>query len=360
MMRQMKKLFLILNILFFIAPAVAANELAVVQAQIKQPEQQQKQIEQKVKVSEKEVSQTKEKLVKAAQKVDKLETERAGLRAKISDLDARRVRLTAEIAANRGHIAAALGGALAVAQNPNFDAEDMREYALTSALLTGISDGLDSEIQAAAAQIKELEEIRDQRAAEQAKLDGTAKKYAAEKKDLDGLLRTRAAQNEKLKNQQYEVQKKLRELSARAKNIAELMAGVGSSAMSGDTKFSARKMSAPVSGKLVSAFADKSALGLVSDGWRIRTRSEALVSAPADGVVKFADSFKGFGRVLIISHKNGYNSVMTGLGKVEVMVGQEVLAGEPVGRMDGDKSEMYLEIRRGASAIAPARLFNEP
>lgn len=106
-------------------------------------------------------------------------------------------------------------------------------------------------------------------------------------------------------------------------------------------------------------FGEKTALGLKSDGWRIRVRGDALVMAPADGDVKFADNFKGFGKVVIISHKNGYNTVMTNLGVINVVLGQQVLAGEPIGRMDTSKPEMYLEVRRGNNAIDPARLFKE-
>ena len=176
---------------------------------------------------------------------------------------------------------------------------------------------------------------------------------------MDKLLRRRSAQNEKLRGEQMALQKKLRELSARAKNISELSAGVGSSEMSSDARFSIRKLNQPVRGRVIVRFGEKTALGLKSDGWRIRTSSEALVTAPADGVVKFADGFRGFGRVIIISHKNGYNTVMTNLGTIDVVVGQEVLAGEPIGRMDSNKSEMYLEVRRGNSAVDPARLFKE-
>lgn len=173
------------------------------------------------------------------------------------------------------------------------------------------------------------------------------------------MLQRRAAQNQKLKTEQAALQKKLRELSARAKSISELSAGVGSSQMSGDSRFSFRKLNQPVRGRVVVHFGEKTALGLKSDGWRIRTRGAALVMAPADGTVKFADSFRGFGRVLIVSHKNGYNTVMTNLGDIDVMVEQDVLAGEPVGRMNPDKPEMYLEVRRGNVAVDPARLFRE-
>lgn len=340
--------------------AHGASELAKINAQIKQTEQQDKKLSQQVKSSERDVEATKKKLVRAADQVSTLEEQRGAIAKKIAELDSRIDKLSREIEENRGRIADAAASILFVASHPSFNTEDMRQYALTSAVLSGAAARFDDEMQRAQAQIKELAHARDARAIEKEKLDRTAKKYAAEKTQLDKLLRQRAAQNEKLKNQQAAVRKKLRELSARAKNISELSAGVGSSQMSSDARFSRRKLNTPVRGRLVVRFGEKTALGLNSDGWRIRTRGDALVMAPADGVVKFADSFKGFGKVIIMSHKNGYNTVMTNLGQIDAVVGQDVLGGEPVGRMDPNKPEMYLEVRRGNKAVNPANLFKEP
>lgn len=337
----------------------ATSELSQINEQIKRTEQQNEKLEQRVKISERDVAQTRKKLVQAADQVSNLEEQRSIVAQKIAELDAQRDKLNALLEQNRERIADAAASILFVASHPSFDSENMREYVLTSAILAGASDRFDSEIDTATKQIKELEEIRHQRAIEKEKLDRTAEKYAEEKKQLDKLLRTRSAQNEKLKNEQQALQNKLRELSARAKSISELSAGVGSSEMSADSRFSRRKLNLPVRGRIVVRFGEKTALGLKSDGWRIRTRGNALVMAPADGTVKFADGFKGFGRVVIMSHKNGYNTVMTNLGTIDVMVGQEVLAGEPIGRMSTDKLEMYLEVRRGNSAVDPARLFKE-
>ena len=357
----MKKLFAVLVLFFTVAaqPVCAASELSKIQAQIKQTEQQNKKLEQQVKTSDRDVAATKKKLVKAADQVSLLEEQRSIVARKIKDLDAQQAELERSLKQNQGRIADAAASILFIASHPSFDSDNMREYVLTSAVLSGAANSFDAEIQEATEKIKELEKIREQRAIEKEKLDRTAKKYASEKDELDKLLRQRSVQNQKLRSQQSELQKKLRDLSARAKTISELSAGVGSSEMSSDSRFSYRKLNQPVRGKVVVHFGEKTALGLKSDGWRIRVRGDALVTAPADGEVKFADSFKGFGKVVIMSHKNGYNTVMTNLGVINVMLGQEVLAGEPIGRMDTDKPEMYLEVRRGNKAVDPANLFKE-
>lgn len=342
-------------------PTFAANnELAKIQNQIKQTELQNKKIEQQLKTSTKDVEKTKKQLVKTADRVSSLEEQRGALMKHIAELDTQRNIINSELAKSYDGIADATASMLFIAFNPNFDSQTMHDYVLTSVLLSSASDKFDEQITDATQKLKELDKIHDERTNEKEKLDRSTKKYTNEKKELDKLLKTRSAQNEKLKSQQIALQDKLKKLSARAKSISELSAGVGSSEMGSDAKFSKRKLNVPVRGRLVVRYGEKTALGLKSDGWRIHTRGDALVMAPADGVIKFADSFRGFGKVVIMSHKNGYNTVMTNMGSIDAAVGQEVLAGEPIGRMNENKPEMYLEVRRGNKSVDPARLFNEP
>lgn len=356
----MKILMLVFCVCFTFAPmAYGANDLAQIQNQIAQTEKQSKELSVRVASSERDIAKTKKQLVKAADQVSSLESQRAGIAKKIAELDMRIDSITREIEKNRARISDAAASILFVAMNPNFDADNMHEFVLTSSVLTGAADNFGDEIERANKQVAELERVRDARAVEKEKLDRTAKKYVSQRNELDKLLRTRSAQNEQLKTKQADLQKKLHDLSARAKSISELSAGVGSSEMSADARFSRRKLNLPVRGRVVVRYGEKTALGLKSDGWRIRTRGDALVMAPADGVVKFADSFRGFGKVVIMSHKNGYNTVMTNLGSTDVLPEQEVLAGEPVGRMSADKQEMYLEVRRGNQSVDPARLFRD-
>ena len=355
----MKRLIALIVVLFAFAPMAHGDDLAKIKSQIAQTEKQNQELSVKVASSERDIAKTKKQLVKAADQVSTLESQRAEIAKKIAELDMRIDAISREIEKNRGRISDSAASILFVAMHPSFDSENMHEYVLTSAVLTGAADRFSEEIDRANEQIEELETVRKARANEKEKLDRTAKKYTSQRNELDKLLRTRSAQNEKLKSEQAGLQKKLRELSARAKSISELSAGVGSSEMSADARFSRRKLNPPVSGRVVVRYGEKTALGLRSEGWRIHTRGDALVMAPADGVVKFADSFRGFGKVVIMSHKNGYNTVMTNLGSVDVLPEQEVLAGEPVGRMSAEKQEMYLEVRRGNASVDPARLFRD-
>jgi septal ring factor EnvC (AmiA/AmiB activator) len=356
----LKKIITIFFIVFVIPVFAAPSDLASVQKQILATEVQNKKLEKQVAVSDREVEKTKKQLVGAASKLDKIESERGTILEKISDLDSRRDKLLLAVNAGAGAMDDAAAAMAIMTRNPGSAADSARDYVLTSVLLSGVSDGFDAEITSMQSKIKELEKVLEQRKSQQKKLDKTAKKYAQDKSYLDKLMRTRSAQNEKLKSRQYELQQKLRNLSARAKNLSELTAGISDKEVSSDDSFSWRKMRSPVRGIMLRRFGEKSPLGLVSDGWLIKTRSDALVSAPADGTIEFSDNFKKNGRVIIISHKNSYYSVLTGLASSDVLVGQNVLAGEPIGRMPDGRAEMYLELRRGARAIDPARLFNEP
>ena len=97
-----------------------------------------------------------------------------------------------------------------------------------------------------------------------------------------------------------------------------------------------------------------------------RTRlARTTIAAPFDGRVIYAGQFRTYGRLLIIAHGEGYHTLLAGLGKIDALVGQWVLAGEPVGSMArtrlasadgstaGPSPELYLEIRKAGEPINP-------
>ena len=93
-----------------------------------------------------------------------------------------------------------------------------------------------------------------------------------------------------------------------------------------------------------------------SKGIEIATRAGAQVVAPYDGQVVYAGPFRGYGRILIIEHGGRYHSLLAGLDRIDAVVGQWVLAGEPVGIMGSGANrdpELYLELRRTGQPINP-------
>ncbi|HEX4112795.1 MAG TPA: peptidoglycan DD-metalloendopeptidase family protein [Stellaceae bacterium] len=111
----------------------------------------------------------------------------------------------------------------------------------------------------------------------------------------------------------------------------------------------------PASGMLVRSFDKPNEVGIASKGLTYETRAGARVIAPFDGRVLFSGPFKGYGEILIIEHSDGYHSLVAGLAKLDVTVGQWLIAGEPVGVMpEGeDKPRLYLELRHDGQPINP-------
>ena len=112
----------------------------------------------------------------------------------------------------------------------------------------------------------------------------------------------------------------------------------------------------PVRGRLIGRYGESSNFGNTVRGIRLETRSEAQVVTTFDGKVVFAGPFRTYGQVLIIEHRGGYHTILAGLGLVDVVVGQWLLAGEPVGLMATpkvDKPILYVELRRDGQPINP-------
>lgn len=112
----------------------------------------------------------------------------------------------------------------------------------------------------------------------------------------------------------------------------------------------------PVQGRLVHGYGERNEPGGAARGIVLAGRPEAVIVAPFDGQVVYAGKFRGYGQILIIDHGNGYHSLLAGLGRIDSVVGQYILAGEPVGSLgkDGDSAqELYLELRRNGEPINP-------
>ncbi len=112
----------------------------------------------------------------------------------------------------------------------------------------------------------------------------------------------------------------------------------------------------PAVGRLIGRYGERMANGITRKGVDIRTLPRAQVVAPFSGQVVFAGPFRGYGRLLIIEHGEGYHSLLAGLARIDTTLGETVLAGEPVGVMGNPprgRPVLYLELRRNGQPINP-------
>ncbi len=123
----------------------------------------------------------------------------------------------------------------------------------------------------------------------------------------------------------------------------------------------------PANGRQITTFGREDGLGEVAQGITIETRPGAQVSSPTDGWVVYAGRFRSYGRLLIINAGDDYHVLLAGMERVDVQLGQFVLAGEPVGEMPSPQLAslnnsgvgtpspvLYIEFREDGVSIDPA------
>lgn len=112
----------------------------------------------------------------------------------------------------------------------------------------------------------------------------------------------------------------------------------------------------PVLGRVVTGVGEISETGIRSRGLTFITRPDAQVIAPANGRVKFAESFRDYGLIVIIDHGGGWTTLITGLHNLSVAVGDSIVQGSPVGRAGPGKPKITVELRRQGQPVDIAPL----
>jgi murein hydrolase activator len=104
----------------------------------------------------------------------------------------------------------------------------------------------------------------------------------------------------------------------------------------------------PVNGVKLKEFGTPDGSGGQERGLSIATRAGAQITAPADGWVVYAGSFRSYGQLLILNVGGGYHILLAGMDRISVDLGQFVLTGEPVAVM-GNGSHIAAVLATGSS-----------
>lgn len=118
----------------------------------------------------------------------------------------------------------------------------------------------------------------------------------------------------------------------------------------------------PAAGRRIKRFGDPENAGGTARGISLQTRPEARITAPSDGWVVYAGEFRSYGQLLIINAGGGYHVLLAGMSRIDVSLGQFVLAGEPIAVMgssgapsqdDSSRPVLYVEFRKDGRPIDP-------
>lgn len=128
-----------------------------------------------------------------------------------------------------------------------------------------------------------------------------------------------------------------------------------------------QKLELPVAGDILRSWDDPDGTGHPARGMTVASGPNAVVTAPADGLVVFAGAFRSYGQMVILNAGDGYHVVMTGMNTVNVRQGKFVFAGEPIALMgekrvasatalalETDRPTLYIEFRKDGSPVDSA------
>jgi murein DD-endopeptidase MepM/ murein hydrolase activator NlpD len=110
----------------------------------------------------------------------------------------------------------------------------------------------------------------------------------------------------------------------------------------------------PAKGRVISGFGGSGG----NEGINIAVPEGTPVKAAEDGVVAYAGSeVKGYGKLVLIRHDNGYVSAYAHNGEIEVKHGEKVKRGQTIAKsgQSGNVTspQLHFEIRKGAAPIDP-------
>jgi len=227
-----------------------------------------------------------------------------------------------------------------------------REIADDIAVLVGLKQDIATQ---ETAQFATLEALTAERAASAAATIRKRELLAGVRRE-DSVL---AAEQERLAGEAGNLRELLEALSRNADGVpAEITPGTAIVEALAATSFSAQRgtLTLPVAGTIVTQFGEILPTGDESEGIVIDAAPGSRVVTPYDGRVVYAGPFRDYGHLLIIDHGEGYHTVLAGLTRADVVLGQMLLAGEPVGVMSSQgaaTSRLYVELRRKGAPINP-------
>jgi septal ring factor EnvC (AmiA/AmiB activator) len=350
----------------------------------------------------KEIADLRKKIVTSAKNIQRTEEKITHTENTISGLTKQSEALSARLKTRYKQMSKTLAAMQRLSQQPPQLVTIRPGAALSNLRTTELLKKIMPKLQKNAADIRgdvaEINKVKYEISNEQDELKKDVAELMISENEIDILIKKRTAQQQALIKATKKERIKLKTFAARSKNIEDLIAKIEREKISrakrisearlaatkknlpkskplskksvmratlpqGTVKFykAKGKMPFPARGIVKIRFGHVNPQGQRSKGITIGTRSGATVVAPHSGRVMFAGKFRTYGLLLIIDHGDGYHTLLAGMNNISAVVGQQILGGEPIGKMQSSAAakkatqRLYVEFRRKGKPINPLR-----
>ena len=347
-----------------------------------------------------EVHKIRQSLIEAAARVQSRERDVTSSESRIAGLEAAQAVLLARLETRRAELTDTLAALQRLDRNPPpalaVKPDDAVSAMRSALLLSTIVPDLEKQAQEIRLRLKELDEVKLSLLAERETFDVASTELDTERAELNQLLASKQIAEAAVRAQAQEEADALARLSKEAASLKDLIARLEARARSRTPvprpaittpdpslgtstptpsqtivaalpshMFSTSRglIRPPVEGVMLLNFGANDGAGSTSRGMTLETRPKAPVTAPFDGRIAFAGPFRQYGQLLILEVGEGYHLLLAGMARIDGIVGQNVLAGEPIGAMGetqtsgNAKPALYIELRRNGNPVDPRPWF---
>jgi len=401
-------------------PDQSRRELTAVEAEIRLTETRRAELAAEIETLENDRAAINRNLIEASARARDLERRIARSETRYGELRAEQDAIRASLGERRELLAEVLAALQRMGLNPPpailVDPRDALSSIRSSILLGAVVPEIRAETQVLVTELKELARIGRDIDAERTALSIDLTRLAEEEERLTLLLADRKASSAEARQELASQSAHAAELAARAGTLARLIEAfekeVAASRRAAEAarlaeeerrrkeseqlasarqeiarpdfsdtariapaiEFEAARglLPLPAAGVEMRSFGHRDKSGEVSEGLHLATREGSRVVSPADGWVVYAGPFRSYGQLLILNAGSGYHVVLAGMDRIDVELGQFVLAGEPVAAMgahriasantvdvESSRPVLYIEFRKDGNSIDPSPWWSD-
>lgn len=363
---------------FISGPAAAQNnapKLNALSNEIKDRKDKQAALNSKAEALRAQQRKLRKRIIALARDLQNIDADRDRLEERLGELAVIENRLDEDLQRDRAALSQLLAGlqAMQTQAAPAFavHADDALDAVQGALVMTAVVPSMQQRAAILRDRLTELTAIRRRMDKQSADLVAAEQDAATARGDLLGALNDKAKAEAVARKAAAREAQEIAKLVREARNLRDLAGKLRARRRtappvpaSGPFGKARGLLPLPVAGQLEGRFGEKNENGQIRRGLSIAARPGAQITAPFDAQVLYSGPFRQYGDIVILSLAGGYQMILAGLSNAQSYVGQELLAGEPVGVLSAEgtefgagsvgRSQLYMELRFKGEPIDPA------